>query len=382
VADCPTCPEITHGEWGDELLAMLKGRRFPLGSSFELTERCNLRCVHCYINQPVGSQEAAAREVTLPQVRRILDEIADAGCLFLLLTGGEPLLRPDLGDIYRYAKRKGMLISLFTNGTLLTPQIADLLAELPPYVIEITLYGATQETYERVTGAPGSYARCMRGIELAVERGLRLNLKSVLLRANRHELDAMIALTKQFGVSFRFDGVLFPRFDGDQTMLAQRLTPAEVAALDREYPERQREFNRLYRTVGAAPVRTEYVFSCGAGVRSFHIDAAGQLSLCMMARWPAYDLLRGSFQEGWNSFLAALIAQKRTMDTPCTSCTVAALCTQCPAWSQLVHGDNETPVAYVCEIGRLRGAQTVASAAAASATSEITRETVSETNPS
>ena len=137
---CPSCPEITLSDVGDELLAQLGGRRYPLGATFELTERCNLRCLHCYIQQPAGSPEAASRELTLPQVRTVLDKMADAGCMFLVLTGGEPLLRPDFPEIWRHAKGKGMLTTLFTNGTLLTPQIADLLGEYRPYAAEITLF--------------------------------------------------------------------------------------------------------------------------------------------------------------------------------------------------------------------------------------------------
>jgi radical SAM protein with 4Fe4S-binding SPASM domain len=358
--ECSGCPETTLGELGDELLTQLQGRRFPLGGSFEITERCNLSCVHCFINQPAGSQEAASGELTLLQIRGVLDQLAEAGCLFLLLTGGEPLLRPDFCDVYRYAKRAGMLVSLFTNGTLLTPRIADFLAEWRPAAIEITLYGATQATYERVTQVPGSYARCVRGIELALDRGLRLNLKTVLVRANRHELDAMGSYAERLGVRFRFDSVVFPRLDGGQMPAAQRLSPGEIVALDQEYPERQQEFDRLYRECGSRPVRSEYVFSCGAGYHSFHVDSAGRLSPCMLARQPAYSLLDGSFREGWEEFLGALLSKKRTLDTPCPTCSIGALCIQCPGWSQLVHGDDETPVDYVCELGRLRSARMVA----------------------
>jgi len=371
--DCPGRPEATLGEMGDELLMHLGTRRFPLGGSFELTERCNLACLHCFINQPAGSREAAARELTLPQVTSVLDRIAGAGCLFLLLTGGEPLLRPDFCDIYRYAKQKGILVSLFTNGTLLSPPIADFLAEWRPVAVEITLYGATQETYERVTQVPGSFARCMRGIELALDRGLRLNLKSVLMEANRHELEGMRGLAEQLGVPYRFDGTLFPRLDGREIPLAQRLSPGDVVAFDRQYPERQQEFDRLYRDFGATPVRSEYVFGCGAGYRTFHVDSAGRLSVCMMARRPAYDLLEGSFQAGWEEFLGPVLRKKRALDTPCRTCTVGALCTQCPGWSQLAHGDDETPVEYMCEMGRLRAAQAAASAGTCAQTEHVLR---------
>jgi radical SAM protein with 4Fe4S-binding SPASM domain len=357
--ECSGRPEIDLGILGTELLAHLHGARHPLGGSIELTERCNLRCLHCYISQPAGSVGAAVRELTTAQVKGIVDQVVDAGCLFLVITGGEPLLRSDLADVWRYARGRGLLLTLFTNGVLLTPRIADLLSEYRPQVVEITLYGATRETYERVTGVPGSYARCMRGIELLLDEGLRLNLKSVLLKANRHELEAMIGLAGRLGVQYRFDAVLWPRLDGGQGPLDQRLSPGDTVALDREYPARQREFAELVQRTGPGLARSERVYACGAGQRSFHIDSSGRLSACMMARQQSYDLLRGSFQDGWARFLPSVIAQRRTMGTRCETCTVNALCTQCPGWSQAVYGDSETPVDYVCEIGHLRATQIV-----------------------
>lgn len=363
--DCLGIPEVTIGDVGDELLRQLQARRFPLGGSVELTDRCNLACMHCYINQPAADRRIAQGELTLAQWQAILDQVAAAGCLFLLFTGGEPLLRPDFRDIYSYAKRQGMLVSLFTNGALLTPRVADFLAEWRPLAVEITLYGATQETYERVTRAPGSFARVMQAIDLLLERGLRLNLKSVIIQANRHEIAAMKALAERLGVHYRFDGVIFPRLDGDWLAAEQRLTPGEIVTLDKEYPLRQEEYDRLYRSFNDVPVRSEYVYSCGAGHRSFHIDSGGRLSSCMLARRQSYDILQGSFEEGWERFLPSVLHQKRRLSTACQTCEVGALCLQCPAWSQMVHGDDETPVDFVCALGHLRHAQMTAGPSAA-----------------
>ena len=354
--DLSACPELDLGEWGDALAASLGGRRYPLGGTLELTERCNLRCVHCYINQPAGSPAARSLELATAEVKGILDQMADAGCLFLLLTGGEVLLRPDFEEIYRYARGRGMLVSLFTNATLLTPAIADLLAYSRPHSIEITLYGATQETYEAVTQIPGSYARCRRGIELLLERGLPLTLKSVLLTTNRHELAAMQALAGELDVKFRYDGTLWPRLDGGEQPYDYRLSLEEMLALDREDPDRWRQWEDTARSFSGQLVRAEYVYSCGAGINTFHIDSAGRMSICTMARRPSYDLQQVRFEDAWDA-LGALRQQVRRLDTACRTCTAGGLCTQCPGWSQAVHGDDETPVEYVCELGRLRVAQ-------------------------
>jgi radical SAM protein with 4Fe4S-binding SPASM domain len=350
------CPELDLGEWSDTLLAQLQGRRYPLSGVFDLTERCNLACLHCYINQPAADRAAKTREVTTTQVVNILDQMAEAGCLFLILTGGEVLLRADFPEIFRHALQRGMLVSLFTNGTLVTPRIADLLAEWRPLSIEITLYGATPETYERVTQVPGSYAHCLRGIKLLLERGLTVSLKSVLLTANRHELNGMRALAEQLGVKFRYDGLLWPRLDKSQGPLEYQLSLEDMIGLDSQDPARQKEYNRVAELFGGRMVRAEYVYSCNGGLHTFHIDSSGQLNICTMSRNPAFDLVHGNFQEAWEH-LGSLRQKKRKLDTECRTCTIGGLCAQCPGWSQVIHGDDETLVEFICELARLRTTQ-------------------------
>ncbi|HEY7169095.1 MAG TPA: radical SAM protein, partial [Candidatus Binatia bacterium] len=140
--------------------------RLPINGTIEVTRRCPLSCLHCYNNLPMQDRVARESELSFEEHCRILDEITEAGCVWLLYTGGEIFARRDFLDIYTYAKRKGLIITLFTNGTMITPAIADHLAEWRPFAIEITLYGRSKETYERVTGIPGSYERCRRGIDL------------------------------------------------------------------------------------------------------------------------------------------------------------------------------------------------------------------------
>jgi radical SAM protein with 4Fe4S-binding SPASM domain len=351
-----SCPEVEIADWVVELRAPLQGRRYPLSGTLELTERCNLTCVHCYINQPSANRAAQARELTTIQAKGILDQIADAGCLTLLLTGGEPLIRTDFPEIYQHAKQRGMLITFFTNGTLITPRIADLLADMRPFTIEISLYGATQETYESVTQVTGSYARCRKGIDLLLDRGLPLRLKSVVLTTNRHELNEMSDLADQLGVKFRYDGMLWPRLNGEQQPFNYQISAQEMIALDQIIPEKQEAWQQLARSGSGQPVRAEYVYNCGAGLWGFHIDCAGKLSICTMSRSPTFDLLQMSFQEAWEA-LGSLRNEKRQLETVCQTCKVGVLCFQCPGWSQAVHGDNETPVDFVCELGHLRAAQ-------------------------
>ena len=351
--ECAHIPKTSYGEFGKRLSDKIAGKRVPLAGSLELTFRCNLRCVHCYLGDARhGSPEK--EELSYPEICDLLDQIVEEGCLWLLLTGGEPLLRPDFREIYSYAKRKGLLITLFTNGTLITREIADYLQEWRPFKVEITLYGRSKETYEGVTGVPGSHERCLRGIELLLERDLPLRLKTMALTSNKHEIRAMKEYAKGLGVSFRLDPMVNARLDGAGEPANFRLTPEEVLELDRADHERAGGF-RDFCQRGLRPAsKLDYVYVCGAGVRHFHIDPYGLLSVCIISRGRSFDLRRGSFQEGWREFLPGVRYQRASDDYRCNQCELISLCGQCPGWAELEHGDQETRVEFLCRVAHLR----------------------------
>ncbi len=351
---CPSIPEIDLSQWN--VLASLNGKRYPYNGMIELTDRCNLACVHCYIKQPAASREALATEMSTDQVKRVLDQMAEAGTLFLTITGGEPLLRKDFSEIYLYAKRKGFIITLFTNATMVTPEIADMLAEWKPLSIEVTLYGAEQETYERVTRAPGSYDRFRNGIALLMERNIPVSLKSVLLTENRHELAEMQALTEELGTNYRYDGVIWPSLDGSLEPFKYQLSVEELTAIDYRQPERNEERQKLAELHEGRIVRKEYIYNCGAGLTSYHIDSTGKMCICSMARRPAFDLKQLPFMEAWEK-IGELRQLKRQKNTKCRTCTIGAYCVQCAGWSQLVHDDDETPVEFICELAHAFASQ-------------------------
>ncbi len=198
-----------------------------------------------------------------------------AGALWLFFTGGEPLLRPDFGDIYLAAKRAGLLITLFTNGTLITPETADFLHDLRPFAVEITVYGLTQATYEQVTRAPGSHERCFRAIDLLLDRGVPLVLKTSVMTLNVHELWDLQQWAESLGVTFRFDAVINARLDGGKNPVDVRLAPKEVAALDLKDDRRMSEWREFVKKYLAPPPDPELLFHCGAGLNNFHVDAYG-----------------------------------------------------------------------------------------------------------
>jgi radical SAM protein with 4Fe4S-binding SPASM domain len=288
---------------------------------------------------------------------RILDEISAAGCFWLLYTGGEIFARKDFPEIYRYAKSKGFVITLFTNGTLITPEIVELLSEWPPFSVEITLYGITPEVYERVTRVPGSYHRCLEGIRLLNAGGIPLKLKTMALTLNRDEIFAMKRFAEdELGVPFKFDPVINPRIDCSPAPLAFRLRPDEILDLELQDTKRMKEWKE-FADLFVREDRNrdcQHVYQCSGGTQSFAIDPYGNLTPCVLTTFDSFDLKNESFSSGWNVFLKQLLEKKVFRKTKCSECRLFSLCGMCPANGYLENQDFDAPNDFLCHLAHLR----------------------------
>ncbi|MBI4612840.1 MAG: radical SAM protein [Planctomycetes bacterium] len=249
------------------------GDRVPFSVTVELTHRCNLRCVHCYC--PPSAPARGEQEVE--ELARLFDELAHAGTLQLALTGGEPLLRPDFEEIYVAAKRRGFLVVVFTNATLVTERHLELWTAYRPARVEVTLYGQSESVHAAVTRVPGAGAHVRENVRRMVARGISVELKTVALTLTRRELGEMRAFAGELGVPFRVDGRIHPRLDGSFRPLAYRLPPEEVA------PSQANSLPGC--SAGPAPAaprasRAGSVFLCGAGLTGATIDPYGRLHIC------------------------------------------------------------------------------------------------------
>lgn len=346
--DCQL-PTIKYAEFSKRINRKIQESNLPICGAIEITNKCNMRCTHCYVPREMKSKP---KELTTKEIFQIVNQVAEAGCLWLLITGGEPLLRKDFLQIYDDIKGKGILITLFTNGTLITPKIADHLAKKPPFSVEISLYGATKETYEKVTRIPGSYEKCLRGIKLLKAKGLTLKLKTMGLKSNLGEIKAMQKMAKELGLPFRFDPLINPSLDGAVEPLKERLSSSEVIQLEKDDKERSREWRKLYKKYYGY-TKSDYVYTCGAGRNYFLVDAYGNLGMCVLLRIPDYSLRKGSFMDGYRMF-ENIRQIKKTVSDECSKCKINIMCGLCPGWSALEKGDASKKVEYLCQVAHLR----------------------------
>jgi radical SAM protein with 4Fe4S-binding SPASM domain len=352
------------GEQSDinRYLAKAAQSRVPLSVSFELTRRCSFRCVHCYLGDQKSIRAHQSQELDTGTVSRLIDEMAAAGVLFLTLTGGDPMLRPDFIDIYRHAVRSGLLVTVFCNGSLITDEIVSTFVEYPPRAVEITLYGASQEIFETVTQTPGSYAACMRGVEKLRQAKVRLRLKTMALTLNRVELPQLWHKAEEMGVQFRHDCSIIPALpNGDnggrsnigdslQDTLRFRLLPEQAADADFSIAQvRERLLERIAKAASVEP--SNKLYRCGAARSSCHVTPYGVMQPCLITLHPAIDLQDSgqSFETAWKNINRTFPEQEYQEGFPCNDCEDRNVCTGCPSNFAAETGDAQQVPEFYCQ---------------------------------
>lgn len=337
----------------------------PQTVTCEATYGCNLNCVHCF--NPTHT--ANSRELSTDDLKHVIDQLAAAGTLYFGFTGGEALTRPDLFELLVYAKGKGMLVSLLTNATLVTPDKADRLAALELYRVDVSLYGATAATYEAVTRVQGSFAKFVRGLDLLLERKIPVRLKTIIVTLNAHEMDAMRAFSESRGLHFEFLTNIQPKANGDPDPLQYRVTPEVAAQLWEEQTLRRNPdgTRRRYETTAhdddACGMTTRgKLFTCGCGRSSCGISPYGEMNLCVAYHLPQYDLKLGSVAEGWEALKHYVDDAQPRSDFPCPTCPVERTCDRNVNHAILEMGDPNACVPYHLELATLKHARLAAPA--------------------
>ncbi len=344
----------TNAEWLSASTRRAVERRIPVAGLLELTSRCNLRCVHCYLGpqEQHWAEERRRQELSLEKLLSIIDELADAGCLYLGITGGDPMLHDHFADVYRHACERGIRVTVLCNGVLVRDAHVALFREYPPLNVEVSLYGATKATYEAVTKVPGSYAKCLAGVRKLLDNGIRVQLKTVLIQLNAHEAGEMRRIARELGVEFRVDSAIFPQLtDRGHAPLDYRLPPAEAVRIELADA---RTLEAWTEKIDLQPAPSDSLYRCGAGVTGFYVDPFGYVSPCIMTTNHRHSLHEKSFASLWARELEQIRKAKPGAHYGCNSCEMQSACTSCPAFNYQENGQEDVKSEYVCETTRER----------------------------
>lgn len=331
--------------------------RLPFEGSIDLTYRCNNNCRHCWLWIGENSPEKK-RELDFGQWKRIFDDARNMGTREWVISGGEPMLHPEFSEIFDYLTGRSITYTLNTNGTMITPEIAEMMKRKGSKMV--ALYGADPEIHDHITREPGSFEKAMKGFSLLKEHGAGFTVQVVPMKDNFFQLDRMMELAGKLSPSYRI-GTSWLFYSScrseavNREIEGQRLTPEQVVALDLPNPGYESKYKILNKAENSGEIENRLLYKCVSTRNSFHVDPYGGMANCIFIKDPGlrYDLLKGAFEEGWEKFIPDIGNRVRGGDEyerNCGSCEKRDSCSWCPVYSWLEHGRYSAPVKYLCEI--------------------------------
>jgi len=322
----------------DGLIARTTCKRVPISVHFDLTYRCNERCVHCYLDHNDYG------ELTTIECVEVLEQLAAAGTLFLTFSGGEIFLRIDFFEILAAARRLHFDISLKSNALLITPERAARLRELGVRRIQISVYSADPAIHDAITKVPNSFSRTIAAIPRLVEQGLKVKLACPLMQQNLLAYRGVIELAEKLGVPYVLDLTITPMIDGSHGPLAHRVPSSDLLPVLQD-PALNPCHSTQATERGVAPVTNlgsavssgveSSVYDdipCSAGHNSCYISPYGDVLPCVQLPKAAGNLRRQRFTEIWyrSPALAEVRSVRDTQLPVCSQCTIRKYCERCP----------------------------------------------------
>ncbi len=354
----------------DRLISRTVQKHRPLSVHFDLTYRCNERCVHCYLDHDDHG------ELTTAECLKVLDDLARSGALFLTFSGGEIFLRPDLYEILAAARRLHFDISLKSNALLVTPERAARLREFGVRRVQISVYSDIPAVHDAITKVPGSLQRTLAAIPILLEHGMQVKLACPLMQENLMAYRGVMALAEKLGVPYILDLTITPMMDGSSGPLAHRASvlsllpvlrdPALHACKPQPSAEAASAVNALPPAFGSAVSSGIESLAyedlpCSAGHNSCYISPYGDVFPCVQLPQAAGNLRREKFEDIWYHApqLERLRAIRESQLPTCAGCEIRSYCERCPGLALMEGGDllgaYERACALAEEKARLAG---------------------------
>ncbi len=327
----------------------------PIFAGMELTSRCNLSCKMCYVKPWGENLSPHSSELTAKEWIRLGKEAVDAGVLFFLLTGGEPFLHADFKEIYEAYNKMGVRITVFTNGILATGEMAKWLAQRPPSVIEITLYGASERTYENLCGSGAAYHQAIKGIETLLKEGLNITIRTTITKTNQDDYKAIKKIAESYSVPFAVSNLIFGnRRAGINNIEKERLSPFEIIEFEEKKlaEEGLEQYNISLVELEDRIRRTKVLpsMACSAGRTTFYIDSSGRMLFCPLFTSHYCLPLEEGVEKSWERLKIA--RDSIPLPDKCSQCDDRVFCQMCPPKLQLESGDFTGNSDYLCSLAK------------------------------
>jgi radical SAM protein with 4Fe4S-binding SPASM domain len=315
----------------------------PLSVQLDLTYRCNERCVHCYLDHDDHG------EMTTPEIRSLLDQLAEAGVFFLTMSGGEILLRKDFFDILEYARGLLFCVKLKTNAILIRERQADRIRSLGVDSIQISIYSHRAEIHDAITKVPGSLKRSVDAIRFLRAQGLKVIIANVLMLQNIHDYPGVKALASDLGVEFTIDPTITPRMDGDRSILSLNINQDSLRKVFRD-EALVGDVEEFCAPPKQAAEDDLDVLPCSAGHSACYVSPYGDVYPCVQFPLPSGNIRRTPFLDIWrHSDQLNEVRSIRTRDLPsCSQCVHVVGCTRCPGLAYM-EGNMRGPSSQDCE---------------------------------
>lgn len=357
-------------DFNKRLAANAVENEIPLSGAFELTSRCNFKCKMCYVACPANDKRALSQELTADEWIDMAKQARDAGLFYLILTGGEVFIRSDFQKIYEALCDMGLNLTIYTNASLITAEKARWLGKIPPSRVSITLYGASPETYEKVTGCSDGFIKTMRALDLLKAENINLEIKTTVVEGNYRDYQQIYKIAHTYSNNLGIVNYISPRREGcGSDPMGNRLSPIDLVDYERYITEYGKKINsnkkNLELKIGQEDMEEKLIFSdtttkmiensafkCQAGKTGFWVTWDGRLLPCGLLNEPVAMPLKIGFVDAWHQIRDGCTKVPKCKE--CMECDVKDECMVCPGRLMTETGCFTKPAQYLCEAARYR----------------------------
>lgn len=343
-----------------------KGRRLgkAVSGSFELTSRCNFNCKMCYIHSAADNESCRRQELSAAQWLEIAKQAQKAGVLFILFTGGEPLLREDFPEIYTELKKMGFVISVNSNGSLIKGEIRELFRKSPPFRLNVTLYGAGEESYKELCSAD-AFPQVLENLRALKEMNISTKINCCITKYNCHEAEKILALSRELGFFMKATSYMYPQtrqkgFSAGENpgrLSADKAAQYRVLWDRLYYGEAEFKKRALSLLSGLKTLDNECAvpevggaLRCRAGSSSFWINWQGFMSACGLIPDDSQNVLEKGFENCFQAIREKTAALR--LPAVCSVCSYRNFCNICAAVAYSETGACDKKPEYVCRFSR------------------------------